>query len=136
MRESPEQQRKVVEWRDAAVADGWSIAPTYAPTETIEQSATLEKDGFKAQILTRDNVNPRSSPNKICEYTIFAWGPDRLSVRITFPYDWERIKASLTTCPECKRAGIPTERVGFANRVCAECAPALRKRIETPGWTR
>lgn len=41
-------------YRDAAVADGWSIEATYKE-ETFDRAARLRKDGFLMSILTRDN---------------------------------------------------------------------------------
>jgi len=43
---------EIEQWRDAAVADGWSIKPTYQ-SEVVEQAASLERDGFHAQVIAR-----------------------------------------------------------------------------------
>jgi hypothetical protein len=134
MRESIEQQEAVKAWRDAAVADGWEIAPTYGNHEPVTSAASMTREGFKAMVLTRENLNP-DLPKPICKFNVSAWAPDGIAIRVKFPYNWENIKAEVTTCPVCNRTSIPTIRVGFANRSCDECAPELRKRIERPGWT-
>ena len=47
---------------------------------------------------------------------------------------FEAIKALAHYCPECKRDGVETVRVAFANRACRDCEPALRAKLERPGW--
>src|SRR6185437_538235 len=39
------------QFRDAAVADGWSIAPTYGDSESVERAAKLRRDDFTMMIL-------------------------------------------------------------------------------------
>lgn len=40
------------------------------------------------------------------------------------------------TCPVCGRyvGARNLEHVAFADRACEDCAPALRRKLETPGW--
>lgn len=120
-------------WRDAAVADGWSIEPTYQ-TEPVERAARLSRDGFSAQIITR---TPEEGHRWRTTYegSVHIWGPDSLAVKAPHPYSWERLTAGLRTCHDCGATDVETQRVGFAGRTCAACLPDARKRIETPGWT-
>jgi hypothetical protein len=42
------------------------------------------------------------------------WGPDRLAIKVPSAYDWDAIQAG-------------TKR-------CQYCGPAIRAKIEAPGW--
>lgn len=120
-------------WRDAAIADGWSIEPTYGASEPVERAARLRREGFSAQILTRLPVEGDRN-QQYTDGSVHLWGPDGLAVNPGRTYDWAKLNAGLTTCSACKATDVPTERVGFAGRVCAACLPAQRRAIETPGW--
>lgn len=136
---------RVCAWRDAAIADGWDHRPTYG-NESEERACRLSHpDGWSIQILTRSRGNyvpdprwpnhPAPHGKWTYEAQVNVWGPDGMHVPAGATYDFARMKALLRTCPECKATDVETERVGFANRCCAKCAPALRAKIETPGWT-
>lgn len=124
--------QRAIAWRDAAMADGWSIQPTYE-SESSERASTLHKEGWTAQILTRDNSG--LAPLKyLYEASVNVWGPDGMGIIPPDVYDWEKIKAGLTTCNSCGKPGVETHRYSFAGRCCAECLPSMRKKHEYPGW--
>jgi len=119
------------EFMRAALADGWSLRKTYEQ-EPAETAFTMERDGFKLLGLARrgDECGPPLPTG-----SINIWGPDGLAIKTPIKYPgFETIKAGLEHCSACGKYGVKTQRVGFANRVCADCAPELRKTIETPGW--
>lgn len=118
------------QFRLDAEADGWTWAPTYGDHEPVEQAFRGEREGFVIQGLARpgDDLLPTGS--------IHAWGPDRVSLHpipIVYP-GFAALKALVEHCPECGADGVETQRVAFANRACAACAPALRAKLERPGW--
>lgn len=114
-------------WRDAAIADGWDATPTYE-TESIDRATRLRRDGWEAQVLTRDD-----SPQSISA-TVHLWGPDGLAVRTGIAYDFDKLKAGLRTCMACKATDVDTQRYSFAGRCCAACRPEMARRTEQPGW--
>ena len=118
-------------WRDAAVADGWSVQPTYGAHEGVERAAKLTRDGFVAQVITRTKVG-----KWLYEASVSVWGPDGLAVAPPNAYDWSAIVAATKRCSYCKAPDVETERVGFAGRCCAACLPAVRQCVERPGWDR
>lgn len=75
-------------WRDAAVADGWSIEPTYAH-EPKEHAFRLWRDGYCAQGLARPIPGPHGT---IPVPEIHIWGPDGLSIKTPETYDFEHIR--------------------------------------------
>lgn len=120
-------------WVAAAVADGWTIEPTY-PCESVERAARLRRDGWLAQVVMRD-MRTETKPGKWkYEAQVHVWGPDGLCVDPGAVYSWADLVAGLRVCDQCGGRDVDTKRVGFANRVCAVCVPAARKRIERPGW--
>ena len=133
---------QAVKWRDDAVADGWLIEPTYQ-TEDVSRAATLHKDGFTAQVITRiyDEEYIKTAQPWMkhmagkTDVSIAVWGPDTLAIRPGVAYSWEALWKALMTCLECGREDVKTQRVGFAGRCCETCLPAARKRDEYPGWT-
>ena len=82
-------------------------------------------------VLSREN---RAGSKFAYEAMVYLWGPDGLSIKPEAPYNWKRIKEGLRVCGWCGAAGVHTERVGFANRVCAKCIPEAQGKIEQPGW--
>ena len=137
----PQELEKVISFRDAAIADGWAIKPSY-PSESMGRASRLEKEGFIIQVLSRDNTpeskfppNPNDRVGIKWEYEvdIHIWGPDGLIIREPSSYDWEEIKKGVITCNQCGKEG-KTFRFFFAGRACAECLPALKKKYEKPGW--
>lgn len=121
----------VKQFRDAAVADGWDLKPTYK-NEDIDRASSLTKDGFKMSIISRDNTEKNYKYKFEAEISI--WGPDGISIPTPELYDFELIRNGLTSCPVCGAKDVKTVRVAFANRACEVCAPALREKLETPGW--
>lgn len=111
-------------FRDAAVADGWEISPTYR-SESQDRVAHLVRDGFVMMIVTRDEY----------EASVSIWGPDGLHIKPPSVYDWQAIQDRVNTCNECGAKG-PTVRFSFAGRCCNTCLPGMREKYEKPGWNR
>ena len=93
----------------------------------MARAASLGREGFTAGAITRDS-------ERMVEAGLHLWGPDRLAIDPPEVYDWDAIRAELRRCPECGETDVATVRVAFANRACEKCAPALRAKLETPGW--
>jgi hypothetical protein len=124
----------VQHWRDAALADGWSIAPTYGDHEPVESAARLTRPGgWVVQVLSRDRRE--TGRGKAFEATIHAWGPDGLAVTPPPIYDFAAMQSGLRTCLACGATDVATQRVNFAGRVCITCLPEQRRLTERPGWT-
>lgn len=117
------------QWRDAAVADGWAIEPTYAH-EPQEQAFRLRRDGYVIQGLARPAHPEWGMPAP----SIYIWGPDGLAIEPPLVYDSAAILRGVETCSKCHAHPVETERVGFAGRYCAPCATIVRPQIERPGW--
>lgn len=123
-------------WRENAVADGWSIEPTYPASldpngnkgEDVNRAATLKREGFLAMVFTR------TYPSGHIEASVSVWGPDGLALPAFVEYSWDALVAGQRTCLECGATDVDTQRVNFAGRVCATCLPEARKRTEKPGW--
>lgn len=115
-------------YREEMIADGWHCFPTY-PHEALTRHATLTKEGFHCHLTARPE-DDRSLPVAGASF----WGPDGISLEAPFPYDWDKLVAGVRTCPECQATDVDTVRVAFANRSCKSCAPALRAKLERPGW--
>lgn len=130
---SDEQYQLAVDFRNAAVADGWDIKPTYDEHESVESHATLAKEGFICHVKAR--VKKPGSTWKY-EAEVSIWGPDRLAIIPPKIYNWDEIKANVNQCMVCKTKELVTYQVGFAGRVCEFCLPDARKKYEFPGWTR
>ncbi len=122
-------------WLLDIAVDGWSLRPTYEH-EPMSQAFTGERDGFKLMGLARPG-DPVDKPHGSLPHgEISMWCDRRISVSplpIVYP-GFEAIRALARTCPECKAEDVPTVRVAFANRCCHACAPALRAKLERPGW--
>lgn len=125
----------VTSYRLAAVSDGWKQEPTYPGHESIEQAASLERDGWKMHVICRPTELNRRHQTIRCSASIHIWGPDGLAVNVPLSYDWAELQDGLRACTVCKAVDVDTHRVGFAGRVCASCLPEQRRRIETPGWS-
>lgn len=125
----PARLRGAKQFRDDAVADGWSIEPTYI-SESVDSASRLKRDGFVMLIVTREKVGKWEF-----EANVNIWGPDGLAIRPPEFYDFSKIELGTRTCNYCGKSDVPTERVGFAGRCCAACLPEARRKIETPGWT-
>lgn len=125
---------RVLEWRDAALDDKWEPAPIYE-NEDISRAMILEKEGFKAHIISRDIPVPKPNWGKRrygAEITI--WGADRLQIFVPRKYDWEFIQDAVRICLACRKTDVDTQRYSFAGRCCKECLPEMRKKHEYPGW--
>lgn len=131
---SEEQKQRVRNWRDAAIADGWSIEATYG-SESVERAARLKRDSFLVSILTREPEPKPWHANPPAEYSIFGWGPDGLALELGETYDWEFLNRNLLLCGACGKYKPKVVRVCFCNRVCEDCEPKERARLEKPGWS-
>jgi hypothetical protein len=115
-------------WREAAIADGWESRPTYQQEDEMT-AFRLTRDGFIIQGLARPE-----SELSVGSGELSGWGPDGLHIPVGEIYDWNALKTAVETCGYCGAHPVKTERVGFAGRCCEACLPAMRERIETPGW--
>jgi hypothetical protein len=129
----PLQLARVRAWVEAAVADGWTRTATY-PHESIERACTLRREGWQALVLMRETALSSLPGKWRYETDIHLWGPDRLAVEPGDVYDWQRLQRELRHCYACGARDVDTQRVGFADRVCAGCLPGMKAKIETPGW--
>ena len=120
-------KEEVTSWREAAVADGWIIRPTYRH-EPVESAATLDKDGFKAMLLARPATKTRRNWNDV-----HVWGPDGLAIDPPKEYSMDALIAGLRQCHYCSADDVDTTRYLFAGRCCLKCRKSLR---EPAGWTR
>lgn len=123
---------RVSEYRDAAVADGWLIKPTYS-TEDVNRAATLEKDGFKMMIITRQLPEGRTKDYSV---SMAVYGPDGLIIEPPKVYSMTEIVRRVNYCKHCDSHDVKTHRYSFAGRACASCLPGLKNKHEKPGWTR
>lgn len=126
----PDRIQGAKQFRDDAVADGWSIEPTYGDHEPMERAAKLCRDGYAMSVITREKTGGWQFEAKV-----HIWGPDRLAIDPPEFYDFAEIERRTRICGYCGATEVRTQRVGFAGRCCENCLPAMRKRIETPGWT-
>lgn len=119
-------------WRDAAVADGWSVEPTYGDHEPVESAAKLTRQGWVCLILTRTKEAGRKWR---FEAEVSVWAPDRLRVETPAFYDFEALVAGTRVCSACKAADVETQRFSFAGRCCAACRPEMARQTEQGNWT-
>lgn len=102
-------------WRDAAIADGWAMTPTYTH-EDWSRACTLKRDGCEAHILTRSNRPelPELPPENrkddgklnvsLGTGEVTVWGSDRLQIPVPRIYPgWQYFQDALVTCPHCHR---------------------------------
>jgi len=120
----------VVQFRDDAVEDGWSIEPSYK-SESVDRASRLTRDGFIILIIAR--INEAGSKWKY-EAEVNIWGKDRLAIAASKKYDSGYITKGLETCLLCGATG-EVFRAGFAGRYCGKCLPDQKRLQEYPGWT-
>lgn len=123
-----EEYQAAVAFRTAAIADGWLCTATYE-NETTESAASLTREGFNMQLITRRNVGKWSF-----QASVSIWGPDKLSILVPKVYNWNEIQAGLRRCNSCMKTDVETQRFSFAGRCCANCIQAMRTQHEYPGW--
>lgn len=141
MIENIEDYNRMVAYREALKADGWTITNIYK-SEPLECSCKGEKDSFVFHILTRDyeimkEIHPwikNSKPRRRYECAINFWGPDGLAITAPNVYSYEDLKSAMRVCSSCKEKNVDTFRYSFAGRCCADCLPAMRAQHEQPGW--
>lgn len=116
-------------WRDAAIADGWHIEPTYGHHEDVSRAARLMRGGFVVQLITRENVGQWKA-----NVSLGGWAPDGMAISLPTVYDPAVFARSMRHCNYCHADDVETHRVGFAGRSCEACLPAQRALAEKPGW--
>jgi hypothetical protein len=117
-------------YREAAVADGWSVRPTYDGHEAVERAATLERDGWVMHIIARTPRDDTELPSA----SVCIWAPDKAQIRPPLTYDFAAMVAATKVCIACKSEGVETRRLAFASRVCAACEDDYRRTHMGPGW--
>lgn len=122
--------RRVIIFRNAAVADGWICKPTYGEDENMLSAASLDKDGFHMSIISCEHEDTKWK----YEVNISIWGPDGLAIKVPEKYDFASIQAGLRTCNVCNATDVDTQRYSFAGRCCAACRPEMARKTEYPGW--
>ena len=90
-----------------AVADGWSIAPTYQ-NESVDRAARLKREGFVMQVLMR--THEPSLHKWQFEAKVHLWGPDGLALNPPAAYNFAEIEKSTRTCNHCGATDIHTVR--------------------------
>jgi hypothetical protein len=113
----PARYEAVLEFRSAAVADGWLMQPLYPSREPEERASRLTKEGFSLIVLSRVDLKDWKY-----EASVRVWGPDGLPIPTPATYAWAPIVAGLRCCHECGAQDVPTKRYLFAGRACAACA--------------
>jgi len=116
-------EEQVLRWIINAVADGWTIEPTY-PHESADKAASLDKEGYHALTLARSEL----------DVSISVWGSDELHVDVPETYDWDVMVRGTRICMYCGAVGN-TVRIGFAGRCCPECREEHKAKVEFSGWT-
>lgn len=111
------------EWRDAAIADGWSVEPTYQH-ESVDRAFKLRRDGYVVQGIAREG-DERTLPSA----ELHIWCPRGIAIPPPAAYDFEAIKKSEQTCGYCGDYPVQTQRVAFANRACEKCGPVEQARL-------
>ena len=114
---------QIQQFYEDLLADGWKDIPQ---PEMYDHLVQFTKDEFIVSIFNSKAVDGESA---------HAWGPDALSLELPMPYDFEQMKRNLRKCGICGREDVDTQRVAYADRVCAKCLPAARKSLERPGWS-
>ena len=129
MKETEKRSQQIKQFIKDAIADGWSIKPTYGDHEFVERAASLEKDDYKLMVMNRIKEN-------YADQSIHGWGPDGLAITVDIEYDWEQIQDAIHICGKCHKKVSHVQRVGFAGRVCVDCLADAQEKHEYPGWTK
>ena len=129
---------RVIAWRDAALADGWTIEATYN-SEPVTSCGSIAKDGYKGHVCARvteemKKWHPRHVSKWKYESDVNLWGPDGLCIKPPEIYDWAAIVRGTRTCSACGKEDVDTQRYSFAGRCCAACRPEMAKKHEYRGW--
>ena len=120
--------RNIIEFREKALLDGWSIEPVYK-NESVETASKLMRDGFKMMIFARKDIGKWKY-----EAQISIWGPDRMTIEVPEKYNFDEIKSGMMKCHYCLKHPVKTMCVGFCGRCCSDCLPEQKKQQEYPGW--
>lgn len=116
----------LLDWKEAAIKDGWVISPMYDGHESVERAAKLSKEGgWVAHVIVRE------------EYlSIHVWTDNGLSTisKVSFPYSMESLQEQTKVCHFCHKSSSSLQHVGFANVSCPSCLAEAKKKLEYPGW--
>lgn len=127
-------------WRDCALADGWSLEPTYQH-EPAESHGTIAIDTrigmFKGHVMARPSKRGETERDwSLGMGEVTVWAPDSLQIRVPLIYPGiEAIIAMTRHCNNCHADDVDTQRYSFAGRCCAACRPEMARIHERPGWT-
>lgn len=116
----------LLNWKEAAVKDGWVISPMYEGHENVERAAKLSKEGgWVAHVIVREDY-----------LSISVWTDGGMSAigEVTFPYSMESLQEQTKICHFCRKPASSLHHVGFANVSCPSCLAKARKNLEYPGW--
>ncbi len=122
-------------WVKVAIEDGWEQKPTYKG-ESVERAATLHKEGFMAMAIMREPMGAtgRQTGNRYPNAALNVWGPDKMAVKSTLPYDWEGLMCALHACQFCGKVFEgKAYHVKFADRACQTCGPVEQSKLP-PNW--
>ena len=124
---------EVIQFKKAAIADGWIPRPTYqnSNVDSIDTACSLTKDDYKMSVISRVKEKPRKWKY---EANVAIWGPDTLSISVPHIYSMKAIEKGLRICGWCGKPNVDTQRVAFCNRVCKACRSAAQEKLEFPGW--
>lgn len=125
----PAPYEAMLAYREAALADGWSLQWMEGDEKTASYSKHF-KDGYCMHILSRSQGKHKYK----YEAKASLWCPQGIAIRAPETYDWQKIVEGTTRCHECGATGVKTVRVAFANRVCEPCLPAAKAKYEYRGW--
>lgn len=114
-------------FRDAAVADGWQIKPTYGESEAQDRAATLNRDGYTMMVLTREPPSPHSKWKY--EASVNLWCPNGIAIKKPDTYSFAAIQANARNCSFCGAKDVPTGCVAFASRACLTCQPIEQAKL-------
>lgn len=138
-RERDKARAVAITWREAAIADGWVLTPTYQH-EPAESHGTIQigtRIGtFKGHVMTRPNKRGENEHDwSLGSGEVTIWGSDGLQIRVPLVYPGiEAIIAATRECFNCGAKDVDTQRYSFAGRCCAKCRPEMQRIHEQPGW--
>ena len=106
--------------------------------ELKEHQVDLNPKSFKVKITAKLHgftvmVRGEKIKNKLLTETM-AWAPDKLQLKFSGFPSILNMTMALNNCMYCNYHGNDLKPVGFAGRICPNCDPILRPKIEYKGW--